>query len=83
MGWPSGSIAKEFPPNGPYQISLRYLALMKGETGERWRALCQQAQTEQDPKKFMELIREITRLLEEKEQRLRGQEKPEPGSSSL
>jgi len=48
---------------------------MKGETGERWRALCQQAQTEQDPDKFMELIREITRLLEEKERRLRQQQR--------
>jgi hypothetical protein len=50
------------------------LTVMKAETGERWRALCQKAQTEQDPDKFMELIREITRLLEEKERRLRGQE---------
>jgi hypothetical protein len=50
---------------------------MKGETGERWRALCQQAQTEQDPDKFMALIREITRLLEEKERQLRKREKPE------
>jgi len=49
---------------------------MKGETGERWRALCQQVQTEQDPKKFMELIHEITRLLEEKEKRLRQQQRP-------
>ena len=50
---------------------------MKSETGERWRPLCQKAQTEQDPDKFMELIREITRLLEEKERRLRGQGKKE------
>jgi hypothetical protein len=53
---------------------------MKGETGERLRVLCQQAAVEQDPDKFMELIHEITRLLEEKERRLRGQGKPEPGS---
>jgi hypothetical protein len=50
---------------------------MKGENGERWRALCQQAQTEQDPDKFMALIQEITRLLEEKERRLRQREKSE------
>jgi hypothetical protein len=47
---------------------------MKGETGERWRALCQQAAAEQDPDKFMKLINEITRLLDEKEQRLRGEQ---------
>ena len=47
---------------------------MKGETGERWRVLCQQAAREQDPDKFMALIHEITRLLEEKERRIRGQE---------
>jgi hypothetical protein len=47
---------------------------MKGETGERWRVLCQQAAAEQDSDKFMELIHEITRLLEEKERRLRGHE---------
>ena len=49
---------------------------MKDETGERWRTLCQQAQTEQDPNKFMELIHEITRLLEEKERGLQNQEQP-------
>ncbi|HET9374098.1 MAG TPA: hypothetical protein VFO40_03955 [Chthoniobacterales bacterium] len=50
------------------------LTFVKGETGERWRVLCQQAAMEQDPDKFMELIHEITRLLEEKGRRLRGQE---------
>ena len=49
---------------------------MKGETGERWRTLCEQAQTEQDPDKFMRLIDEISRLLEEKERRLRETRKP-------
>lgn len=47
---------------------------MKGETGERWRVLCQEAAVEQDPDKFMELIHEITRLFDEKERRLRGEE---------
>jgi len=37
---------------------------MRGETGERWRKLCEQAAVEQDPRKLMELIREIDRLLE-------------------
>jgi hypothetical protein len=33
--------------------------------------LCQQASVEQDPEKLMELITEITRLLDEKQTRLR------------
>jgi hypothetical protein len=42
---------------------------MKGETGEHWRKLCEQAAEEQDPKRLMELIREINQLLESKEER--------------
>ena len=37
---------------------------------EKWRDLCAQAAAEQDPKKLMELVREITRLLDEKQCRL-------------
>jgi hypothetical protein len=48
---------------------------MQGETGERWRKLCEQAAGEQDPEKLMELIREIENLLEQKEQRLLSQRK--------
>jgi hypothetical protein len=33
--------------------------------------LCQQASVEQDPEKLMGLVKEINRLLEEKEERLR------------
>jgi hypothetical protein len=36
-------------------------------------ALCEQAASEQDPQKLMELAHEIDRLLEAKEQRLKGQ----------
>jgi hypothetical protein len=43
---------------------------MQGQGAERWRELCAQAAVEQDPQRLMELIREINRLLEEKEQRL-------------
>jgi hypothetical protein len=43
---------------------------MQGENAERWRMLCERAATEQDPVRLMELVREINRLLEEKEQRL-------------
>lgn len=37
-----------------------------------WTALCQQASVEQDQEKFMALIEEISRLLDEKEARLRS-----------
>ncbi len=43
---------------------------MKGETGELWKKLCAQAALEQDAEKLMELVKEINRLLDEKEQRL-------------
>jgi hypothetical protein len=46
---------------------------MQGENAERWRMLCERAATEQDPARLMELVREINRLLEEKEQRLQEQ----------
>jgi len=49
---------------------------MKGETGERWYKLCEQAANEQDPQKLMELIHEIDRLLAEKEERLLRQQQP-------
>ena len=44
---------------------------MKGERREYWMHLCEQAANEQDPDKLMELVREINRLLEEKEARLK------------
>ena len=37
----------------------------------RWMELCGQASVEQDPEKLMELVKEINRLLEEKDARLR------------
>jgi hypothetical protein len=54
---------------------------MRGETGERWRKLCEQAAVEQDPRKLMELIREIDRLLEEKENRLGREESQAKGAA--
>jgi hypothetical protein len=48
---------------------------MKGETGERWRALCELAAEEQDPQRLMELVEQINRMLEEKEKRLEQQRK--------
>ena len=44
---------------------------MLGETGERWRKLCEEAAVEQDPERLLLLAREISRLLDEKEQRLK------------
>jgi hypothetical protein len=37
---------------------------------ELWEELCHQAETEQDPKKLAELVKEIDRLLSEKMDRL-------------
>lgn len=48
---------------------------MQGENAERWRKLCEQAAVEQDSQKLMELVKEITRLLDEKERRLKQQSK--------
>jgi DNA anti-recombination protein RmuC len=53
-----------------YQTRGTYLS-MQGETGERFRKLCEQAAVEQDSK-LLELAKEINALLEEKEQRLQG-----------
>jgi hypothetical protein len=39
---------------------------MQDAPGERWKALCEAASTELDPEKFIELIKEINHLLEEK-----------------
>ena len=47
---------------------------MIGETGERWKKLCEQAAKEQDPHRLMELISQITQMLDEKEQRLLNQQ---------
>lgn len=46
---------------------------MNGQTLERWQELCAQAAVEQDAERLMVLVREINRLLEEKEKRLSQQ----------
>ena len=43
---------------------------MQGETKEHWMKLAEQAANEQDPKRLMELVDEINRMLEAKEKRL-------------
>jgi hypothetical protein len=49
---------------------------MKGEKLEQWKQLCELAAIEQDPKRLIALVREINRLLEEKEQRLKHSQQP-------
>ncbi len=49
---------------------------MKRTDRERWHELCEQAAVEKDHDRLMELIREIDRLLSEKEERLRSPRKP-------
>jgi hypothetical protein len=43
-------------------------------TGERWVALCAQAAVEQDPKKLLELVSEINRLLDARKKRLANED---------
>lgn len=45
---------------------------LKGSDRDRWMQLCALAAIEQDPAKLLALVREINRLLEEKESRLKG-----------
>jgi hypothetical protein len=45
---------------------------LQGAKKEYWMQLCELAANEQDPEKLMELVKEINRLLEEKELRLKG-----------
>ena len=45
---------------------------MQGEKKERWMQLAEQAANEQDSEILQELVLEIDRLLEEKQNRLRG-----------
>jgi hypothetical protein len=43
---------------------------MNGSNEERWKKLCAQAAREQDPKKLVQLVKEINDLLEAKRKRL-------------
>ena len=55
--------------------------LMRGETKERWKELCELATIEQDPEKLFELIREVNRLLEEKRARV-SERAPDNGAQA-
>ena len=48
---------------------------MRGEALEQWRRLCELAAIEQDPERLLTLVKEINRLLDEKEKRLREKSK--------
>jgi DNA-binding NarL/FixJ family response regulator len=48
--------------------------LMQGGTQERWKCLCEEAATEQDSQKLLELVREINVLIEAKQSRLKKKE---------
>ena len=45
---------------------------MQGPKKEEWMRLCEMAANEQDSEKLLALVKEINRLLEEKEARLRS-----------
>ena len=49
---------------------------MKGQHKEHWMHLCEQAANEQDGGKLMELVAEITRLLDAKQHRLDAKAPP-------
>jgi hypothetical protein len=55
---------------------------MQGPNLERWKELCRQAATEQDPKRLMELTAEIICLRDEKEQRLLAKQKQDDPEQS-
>jgi hypothetical protein len=44
--------------------------MMQGRIREEWMHLCEQAAVEQDSEKLMTLVKEINRMLDEKEARL-------------
>ena len=47
---------------------------MRGKTKELWEQFCEQAAVEQDPEKLIQLVKEINRMLEERETSLKRRE---------
>jgi hypothetical protein len=45
---------------------------MQGQVKEEWMQLCEDAAVEQDSEKLLVLVQEINRMLEVKDQRLKG-----------
>jgi hypothetical protein len=58
--------------------STAKVLFMQEDKKERWQELCALAANEQNPEKLLELVTEINKLLEEKEERLR---QPPPNAS--
>jgi len=44
--------------------------VMQGKVREQWMQLCEQAAVEQDAEKLLALVKEINRMLDEKDRRL-------------
>ena len=51
---------------------------MMGEAREEWVQLCELAANEQDSEKLLALVKQINRLLDEKDQRLKQPRRREP-----
>jgi hypothetical protein len=45
---------------------------MQGKKREQWQTLCQMAADEKDPDRLLALVQQITKLLDEKQQRLQA-----------
>ena len=54
---------------------------MSSEHKQEWMRLCELASKEQDPEKLMELVREITRLLEERETAIKAKKSSSESSA--
>lgn len=62
----------------PYCHSrVNHVTRLSMKDNPRWMELCQQASVEQDSVKLMELVKEINRLLAEKEKRLQDKKPTE------
>jgi hypothetical protein len=58
------------------KLNLLRNPTMSGEAiKEEWMKLCEQAASERDPEKLMALTQEICRLLDEREQNLKGKKR--------
>lgn len=51
----------------PFHSATMEAFAMQGKTKEMWIRFCEQAAIEQDPEKLLELVKEINRILEERE----------------
>ncbi len=55
---------------GTIKVTDWRLRAMQGKVKEDWILLCEQVAIEQDPERMIVLVRELNRMLEEKEKRL-------------